>query len=134
MKRLFSLLAVLGLAVGCGETTPVATPDANPEASSTPAVAESEVGGDSGLVELQTIALKVPSMHCPFGCWPTVQSTLAKQENVKDVKLAAQKDPNAIDNPVVFVSVAGDFDQAKAFSALAEAGFADAERAASAKQ
>ena len=83
---------------------------------------------------MQTIALKVPSMHCPFGCWPTVQSTLAKQPNVKDVKLATQKDENAIDNPVVFISVAGDFDQAKAFSALAEAGFSDAERDASAQQ
>lgn len=120
MKRMLGLLAVLVMVIGCGETTPVATTDE----PATPAVAEAPASGET--LELQTIALKVPSMHCPFGCWPTVQSTLAKQPHVADVKLAAQKDPNAIDNPVVLVSFSGDFDQAKAFSELAEAGFADA--------
>ncbi len=79
MKRWFSLLAVLGLAIGCGESTPVATPVPSPEASSAPAVTDVVVDGDSGSVELQTIALKVPSMHCPFGRWPN--SRMSRMSN-----------------------------------------------------
>jgi len=47
--------------------------------------------------------MKVEDMHCPLGCYPTVEKALAKVAGVSSVKLAEQKKEGTIDNPVVLV-------------------------------
>ncbi|MCO6454037.1 MAG: heavy-metal-associated domain-containing protein [Pirellulaceae bacterium] len=74
----------------------------------------------------RTVALEVPTMECPFACWPAVQKTLESQPGVESVTLAEQKNENLIDNRVVHVAVGGGFEVESAIAALAEAGFADA--------
>ena len=54
----------------------------------------------------QVVSLRVPTMHCPFACWPKVKETLEQQDGVAEVTLAKQKDASAIDNPVVTVALA----------------------------
>ncbi|MCA9155308.1 MAG: heavy-metal-associated domain-containing protein [Pirellulaceae bacterium] len=129
MKIRAGLLLIAAAFVGCGYETSQTIP--NPSAS-TPDVQTAELNSADGSAEanFQTVALKVPSMHCPFACWPKVRDTLKEQGGVADVELAPQADPNAIDNPVVYVKLNGDFEQAQAFAALASAGFDDAEVAA----
>jgi len=70
--------------------------------------------------------LKVPTMTCPSGCWPTVKETLAAQPGVESVELAKQASEDAIDNPVVHVKLNGKFDSKAAVEALAKAGFENA--------
>jgi hypothetical protein len=70
-----------------------------------------------------TIALKVPDMHCPHGCWPTVQESLAAERGVGTLKLADQANDAAIDNPIVYVGVNDEFSEEHAIAALAEKGF-----------
>ncbi len=71
----------------------------------------------------KTIAFKVPDMHCPHACWPSVQDTLAAEPGVGTVKLAEQKDEGSIDNPVVYIGVDDKFDAEHAIATLAEKGF-----------
>lgn len=71
-------------------------------------------------------SLKVPTMTCPHGCWPTVKETLAAQPGVEAVELAKQSTADAIDNPVVHVKLNGKFDSKAAVAALEKAGFKDA--------
>ncbi len=81
----------------------------------------------STAAKLVATSLKVPTMSCPHGCWPTVKETLAKQAGVASVELAKQANADAIDNPVVTVKLSGKFDSKAAIDALAKAGFANAE-------
>jgi len=127
MQRVLNLFAVTTLAVttlcaGC--TSQLEHQQAAVPGDSTESATVGEITvADSGEGDLQLVALEVPEMHCPFACWPKVQDTLAAQPNVREVKLAPQKDANAIDNPVVFVSYRGDFSPESAFEALSDAGF-----------
>ena len=68
------------------------------------------------------VSMKV-SMHCPHGCYPAVKETLEKEAGVKGVELAKQKDPDVIDNPVVYISTDASFDSSKAIASLKAAGF-----------
>lgn len=74
----------------------------------------------------RTVSLEVPTMECPFACWPAVQKTLEQQPGVESVTLAEQKNENLIDNRVVHVAVGDSFNAESAIAALADAGFADA--------
>lgn len=93
-----------------------------PSTSTTTTAAVSEVG--------DTLVVHVPEMHCPFACWPAVEETLAAQPGVIDVKLAPQKDEDAIDNPKVYVRVSETFDADAAVESLATAGFKGSDVAA----
>jgi copper chaperone CopZ len=116
MRSALRLIAVLPLALlllaGCTPTASTST--SKPEAPAT-------VNPDVQVT--RTVALKVPNMHCPHGCWPSVEKTLASEPGVGSVKLAAQKEEGAIDNPVVYVGVDEKFDAEHAIAALAESGF-----------
>ena len=76
--------------------------------------------------EVQQISLKVPGMHCPFACYPSVKETLEGQAGVQGVDLAAQKEEGAIDNPVVIICAGEGFDLDAAIAQLAKSGFSDA--------
>jgi len=73
---------------------------------------------------VKMVSMKVEEMHCPFGCYPTVEKALAKVVGVSSVKLAEQKKEGTIDNPVVLVQVDGNFDPSAAIAALDKVGFA----------
>jgi len=73
---------------------------------------------------VKMVSMKVEEMHCPFGCYPTVEKALAKVAGVSSVKLAEQKKEGTIDNPVVLVQVDGNFDPTAAIAALDKVGFA----------
>jgi hypothetical protein len=123
MKRVLLTIALAALCAGCAEQTlqeQAASPNAAPEAG----VSEMAVAATpSSEGEMQMVAVEVPTMHCPIACWPKVQKTLASQPNVREVKLADQKEEGLIDKPVVYVSYEGDFNSDAAFSALSAAGF-----------
>jgi copper chaperone CopZ len=72
--------------------------------------------------QTKMVSMKV-SMTCPHGCYPTVKETLEGLPGVEGVTLAEQKDPDTIDNPVVYVSTTSDFDSTKAIEALKEVRF-----------
>ena len=114
--RLLAMLGmvVVGLSMGCGkaETAP-ATAKETSEVAVTPASSK--------------VIMKVPTMSCPHGCWPTVKKTLEEQEGVASVELAKQSDEETIDKPEVTVHYNGSFDSSKAISALSESGFEGAE-------
>ncbi len=88
---------------------------------------QSSVKTFSGVKFVADTSLKVPTMSCPHGCWPTVKETLAKQPGVEAVELAQQKSQDSIDNPVVYIKLNGKFDRQAAMAALAKAGFEKAE-------
>lgn len=114
MIRFASLIAVTVLLAGCaGDTT------------STPA-ASASVAPATGAPAVQQVTLRVPTMECPYSCWPVVKETLQKQPGVTSVVLAPQKDKDKIDNPLVTVDLNGPFDADKAIKAIAAAGFAKA--------
>ena len=81
----------------------------------------------------QLVSVEVPTMSCPFACWPKVKKTLERQPGVGDVILAPQKEADAIDKPVVIVEATDAFRAEAAFAALTEAGFGGAKLAAQAE-
>lgn len=84
---------------------------------------QSSVETFKGTKFVSNTSLKVPTMSCPHGCWPTVEKTLAAQPGVEEVALAKQAGEDAIDNPVVYIKLNGKFDAQAAVAALAKAGF-----------
>lgn len=80
------------------------------------------------------VSLEVPTMSCPFACWPKVKKTLEKQPGVGEVTLSPQKDKDAIDQPVVYVEATDAFQAEAAFAALTAAGFGGAKVAAAANE
>jgi copper chaperone CopZ len=64
------------------------------------------------------VSIKVPDMHCPYGCYPKVKETLETVAGVKKVDLAPQKAGDSIDNPIVNIQLSGAFDSAAAVKAL----------------
>ncbi|MDX1926634.1 MAG: hypothetical protein SFV81_08955 [Pirellulaceae bacterium] len=73
-----------------------------------------------------TQSVKVPTMMCPYSCWPKVKETLASQPGVEGVQLATQAKETEIDNPVVELKTTADFNAEAAIAALEKANFADA--------
>lgn len=74
--------------------------------------------------------INVPSMMCPYSCWPKVKETLAAQPGVEAVQLAEQPKGTAegeIVERVVELKLNGDFDADAAVAALAKVDFDDAE-------
>lgn len=73
------------------------------------------------------LVMKVPTMSCPHGCWPTVKKTLEEQQGVASVELAKQSEEDTIDKPEVTIYFNGNFDAPAAIDALSKNGFGDAE-------
>lgn len=117
------------------EAAPPATEDSAPPAdpakpADAPAGEEAKQSnaGKAGAAKfVADTSLKVPTMSCPHGCWPTVKDTLAAQPGVEAVELAKQSSDDAIDNPVVYIKLNGKFNSKAAVDALAKAGFENAE-------
>lgn len=125
MRRAASCLALValvcgGATAGCSTQTSVSsTMTAAPE--TTPAVTRDPN------VKYHQVSLKVPTMSCPFACWPKVKKTLESQPGVGEVTLAPQKESDTIDNPVVLVQASDSFQGTAAIDALSQAGFSGAE-------
>lgn len=115
-------LLLLSVVVGCSSSTP------------TSMVEDAAVDADAPVTEVveaaaeptYDVALTVPTMNCPFACWPKVKETLEHQPGVETVTLAKQADENAIDNPTVYLSLSGEFSADESIAALGEAGFSGA--------
>ena len=120
MTRFASLaLALLAVAfVGCSESPTVPTTTATPPVDTEPVVF------DSG----ETVEMEIPGMHCPYGCYPTVESTLASQPGVESVRLVDPEDAEdgSIDDRRVLIVLNDKFNATAASTALAEAGFTPA--------
>lgn len=102
-------LALLAALVGCAgsETMPVSTADA------TPAVA-----GPFNTMNLPTVSISTPSMHCS-SCAAGIEGVLAKTAGVKDVQcdVDAQTVTLAVDE--------AQFDKDAALASLDEAGYSE---------
>lgn len=114
-------LAAVGIVVAIG-LMPAQTETREVESSAT-AVSTTE----SVMAEPGTLVLKVPDMHCPFACYPSVKSTLEKEQAVESVELTEQKQEGAIDNPEVIVKYDAGFDLDAAIAALEQKGFTKTE-------
>ena len=115
MKTLAICGLMLTFAVGCGTSAPA--PEAVGETESTAAV--TPVVYNAG----ESLTLEVPGMHCPFGCYPTVEKTLTSLDGVEEVELVPQEKEGEINDRRVVVKLNNEFDANKAVSALADAGF-----------
>lgn len=73
----------------------------------------------------ETVEMEIPGMHCPYGCYPTVEKTLAGIDGVKAVSLADPDDAKdgSIEDRRVFITLDDDFNATEAAEKLAEAGF-----------
>ncbi|MCA9145535.1 MAG: hypothetical protein KDB05_22225 [Planctomycetales bacterium] len=118
-STLFAGLLVLSLMIGCS----TATTSSSAPASSAETEAEVALVPETEAVPTYDVALSVPKMNCPFACWPKVKETLEHQPGVAAVELAQQQKENAIDNPVVYLTLNGEFSADKSIAALGDAGF-----------
>ncbi|WP_166824551.1 heavy-metal-associated domain-containing protein [Thalassoroseus pseudoceratinae] len=118
MKTLAICGLMLALAVGCSKTEPAAEATGATES----AAAVTPVIYNSG----EELTLEVPSMHCPFGCYPTIEKTLTELDGVEKVDLVPQEKEGEINDHRVIVKLNDEFDATKAVAALAGAGFDDA--------
>lgn len=108
------LVAATFLAVGCSKVENSAVKESgSPDVAVTPAA--------------NKLVMKVPTMSCPHGCWPTVKKTLEEQSGVAGVELAAQTEEGEIDKPEVTIFYNGSFDAPAAVEALSKNGFEGAE-------
>lgn len=111
------------------ETAPPADPAGLPATEPAPAEPKPDSASSKGSDAVRFVAtqsVKVPTMMCPYSCWPKVKETLAAQPGVEGVQLAAQAKESEIDNPVVELKTTGNFDLEAAIAALEKANFADA--------
>ncbi len=137
--RITSTICLLSLfAIGCGSETgnsisdaPVAeSPGAETSApAAPPATANSgdnERAVGATIAEYQPVTLEVPTMMCPFNCYPAVKETLEVQPGVASVELVPQKKEGEIDDRRVVVNVKEGFNADEAIAALSKAGYEDA--------
>lgn len=119
---LFASLFVLSLLVGCSTAT---TTSSSPAAPGDAEVAAAPIP-EPAAEPTYDVALTVPTMNCPFACWPKVKETLEHQPGVAAVTLAKQAKENAIDNPTVYLTLSGEFSVDDSIAALGDAGFDEA--------
>lgn len=126
-----AVLAAAGIVYFIGSSNPPATNDvAQQSAESAPAATSADAPAATPVdaaAATELVSLKVPEMHCPFACYPSVKSTLEGQTGVASVELVEQKEDGVIDNPVVLIKASTDFDIDQAIAALAKSGFADSQ-------
>jgi len=119
----FAFVCCSVLAFGCTPPAPAPTTPTKPAGSPT-APTSGTTAAALAPASVTLVSMKVAEMHCPFGCYPTVEKALAKVSGVSSVKLAEQKKEGTIDNPVVLVEVDSNFDPKAAIAALDKVGFA----------
>ena len=111
-------------------TEPAAPAATEPPAAAAPAVPPKPESASTKSADtvrfVATQSVKVPTMMCPYSCWPKVKETLALQPGVEGVQLASQAKESEIDNPVVELKTTADFNVEAAIAALEKANFADA--------
>lgn len=95
------------------------------ELAELPQTSQAQSSENPNDVSVELISLKVPGMHCPFACYPSVKKTLEGQSGVELVELSPQKEEGVIDNPVVLIKVSEGFDVDSAIQSLAQSGFED---------
>jgi periplasmic mercuric ion binding protein len=108
------------LVVGC---TPTAAPIPQAAIDTAP-ISTTTVTADGETVEL--VSLRVPTMHCVYGCLPKIKKELEQHAGVAEVTLAQQASEEELDNPVLHIRIDGQFDADSAIAALAKIGFAGA--------
>ncbi len=114
MKKLALCGLMMLAAVGCAKNeTPTDTSESASPAAVTPVVYNAG----------EELTLEVPGMHCPFGCYPTVEKTLTKLDGVEKVELVPQEKEGEINDRRVVVKLNDKFDASQAVTALAGAGF-----------
>ncbi|QDV71223.1 hypothetical protein Poly24_49570 [Rosistilla carotiformis] len=116
MVYVAAILIAAGIVFVMGK--PTETPEPSNVASS--ASLNSEAGSD---VDVQSVALSVPGMHCAFGCYPTVKEALESVDGVQSVELAKQKSETELDDKTVFVTYSNAFNLETALAKLEKAGF-----------
>ncbi|MBL4883817.1 MAG: heavy-metal-associated domain-containing protein [Planctomycetaceae bacterium] len=110
----------LAILVGCNTSPEGGSITGGPETASLPAESNvTNVFYSSG----ETITIKVPEMHCPFYCYPTVKETLTELGGIENIDLVSQKEEDKIDDPRIIIKLSEDFDWTNATKALEEAGF-----------
>ncbi|MEL6105407.1 MAG: heavy-metal-associated domain-containing protein [Planctomycetota bacterium] len=108
-----AIVASLGIMIYLANT-PSQSPVIDPDAVATSSTPD---------VELASLTLDVPKMHCPSYCYPTVKEKLESRDDVIAVELAPQKEEGVIDNRQVIISVKDGFDRDAALAMLESAGF-----------
>ncbi|MCA9193917.1 MAG: hypothetical protein KDB03_19230 [Planctomycetales bacterium] len=121
-----------GAAENSEEATSAETPAAEEgaagtEAAEQPASTDSTSNTNAAIRFVADTKLRVPTMMCPYSCWPKVKETLAAQPGVEGVQLASQEKETEIDNPVVELKLNGKFDVSAAIAALKKVDFDGAE-------
>jgi len=102
------------------------TPTIEPAPAAEPKPDSASAKGGEAVRFVATKSVKVPTMMCPYSCWPKVKETLEAMPGVEGVQLAAQAKETEIDNPVVELKTTADFNVEAAIAALDKASFADA--------
>lgn len=122
-------------AEGAAEGTEPAAEAAAPEAPATegdaaePEAATEPSAANAKMETIRFVAdkrISVPSMMCPYSCWPKVKETLAAQPGVEAVQLAQQPAGTAegeIKERVVELKLNGNFDSDAAIAALGKVNF-----------
>ena len=120
MTRVLTALSAAALVAGCTDPS-VDTPTAD----AAPAAAETGQIETTPVSVTKTYELSVPDMSCPYGCYPTVEKTLAGMDGVAGVRLADPEDPEdgTIEDRRVFVDVGEGFDLDAALAKLKEKSF-----------
>ena len=115
---LAAIIAAAGIMMYLLMTPPAPPADTAPAAK---AEASNSIPAD---VQLASMTLNVPEMHCPFACYPAVKKELENQGEVMSVELVPQKEEGVIDKPQVVVQYAeNEFDADRAIALLKAAGF-----------
>lgn len=107
-------------------TEPAAPAATEPAPAAEPKPESASTKGADTVRFVATQSVKVPTMMCPYSCWPKVKETLASQPGVEGVQLATQTKETEIDNPVVELKTTADFNAEAAIAALEKVNFADA--------
>lgn len=107
-------------------TEPAAPAATEPAPAAEPKPESASTKGTDTVRFVATQSVKVPTMMCPYSCWPKVKETLASQPGVEGVQLATQTKETEIDNPVVELKTTADFNAEAAIAALEKVNFADA--------
>ena len=119
-----AVLAAAGIVYYVGTTESGAV--ASRETAATQAATQDLAADAADAGSLHTVNLKVPGMHCPAACYPSVKKTLEEEAGVQGVDLVEQKEEGLIDNPVVIIQHDAGFDLDKAVASLERVGFSGA--------
>jgi hypothetical protein len=98
-----------------------------PQQTDEPTAVSSDVAAsaidETADVELASLTLNVPEMHCPVMCYPNVKKTLEGRGDVASVELVPQKEEGVIDKPQVVVKYKDGFNVDDAIVMLEKKGF-----------